>query len=125
MIEDVRNAYPFESLLAECLTTFFNSVCSIFGKILAKSVSLVKRTRCKEEKLHISPTKFWIWGDMGLNGVTKNFLHGGGRIRGKRLCYKRLYKLLMLLLLTYGELEDFSTCQVSVCVKKEQYHKSM
>ena len=80
MIGDVRNAYPFESLLAECLTTFFNSVCSLFGKILAKSVSFVKRTRCKEEKLHISPTKFWIWGDMGLNGVTKNFLHGGARI---------------------------------------------
>ena len=58
---------------------FFNSVCSLFGKILAKSVSFVKRTRCKEEKLHISPTKFWIWGDMGLNGVTKNFLHGGGK----------------------------------------------
>ena len=83
MIGDVRNAYPFESLLAECLTTFLNSVCSLFGKILAKSVSFVKRTRCKEEKLHISPTKFWIWGDMGLNGVTKNFLHGGARIRGK------------------------------------------
>ena len=47
----------------------------LFVKLLAKSVSFVKRTVCKEEKLCETSQKYWIWGDHGLDG---DFLDGGG-----------------------------------------------